>query len=94
MHRADAQANFSRHLADALCQLASCTLDLVGLGTRPAKPPPHLASLGDEFPIAIQLHLDDAQAGPDPMADYRAFEFGKAPVSWNLPAGVVVSIDC
>jgi hypothetical protein len=44
---------------------------------RPAKPPAHLASLGDELAVALELHLDDAQASPDPLPDHRALEFGE-----------------
>ena len=47
------------------------------LGPRPAKPPAHLASLGDELAIALELHLDDAQAGTDALADLRAFELSE-----------------
>jgi hypothetical protein len=31
------------------------------------------------FAVALDLGLDDAQAGPDALADHRAFELGEAP---------------
>ena len=69
---ADAEAYFPCHFAnaDAFGEFLPGLLNLVGLGPRPAEPPPHLASLGDELAIALDLPLDDAQAGPDPLADH------------------------
>jgi hypothetical protein len=62
---------------------------------RPAKSFPNLAGFAHKLAVALDLGLDDAQAGPDALADHRALELGE-PVIWNssLPAGVLVSIDC
>jgi hypothetical protein len=51
-----------------------CPIELIGLGSWPAQSFPYLAGLAHKFAVALDLGLDDAQAGPDALADHRAFE--------------------
>ena len=78
MHRAGAEpGQFCRlDYARSLCQLLACPIKLVGLGSCPAQPFPDLAGLAHKLAVAFDLGLD-AQAGPDALADHRAFEFGE-----------------
>ena len=69
VHRAGAEPGQFRRLADARspCQLLAGPTKLVGLSPRTPQSFSHLAGLAHKLTIALDLGLDDAQAGPDAL---------------------------
>src|SRR6185295_897048 len=79
VHRAGAEPGQLCRLDDAgsFGELPPSPIKLVGFGSWAAQPFPNLASFAHKLAVALDLGLDDAQAGADALADHRAFELGE-----------------